>query len=377
MILVNLSVRRFQPRRRARNEAFFHYLLADAPELTSGIFVNRAEVALAPPPGGPAEEELLRGEIEGKPFRVLQPWPHAGPGQRVPEIAAAYARRFIEEELGDDELVLLVNSAYSFAYHVAMALLPRARLSLLDLSDDFSTWPVFGIEQRTRALVAAVDRVIYVNERTRARLPHPAGRVFVNGCDWPNYRRDDARFERPPLWPKPAGARYVGFLGGLFGERFDLALIDALAQRLPELTFLFVGPAWDPGLPARLGRHPNVVVVDEVPAEALPVVVGSFDAGIVPFLVNAVTSGSDLLKVLDYLAAGVPVVSTPCAGVERHGAVVRVEHDLDGFVRAVAETVERRGEHDPAPGLRVAEAMAWRPRLRELADWIFARSTSS
>src|SRR5262249_41896542 len=59
---------------------------------------------------------------------------------------------------------------------------------------------------------------------------------------------------------------------------------------------------------------------------------------LMPFRVNQLTLAANPLKVREYLAAGLPVVSTAIPEVERLG-VCRIGKDVDGVVREIAAAI--------------------------------------
>jgi hypothetical protein len=57
-----------------------------------------------------------------------------------------------------------------------------------------------------------------------------------------------------------------------------------------------------------------------------------FDIAILPFAVNELTLNANPLKLREYLAAGLPVVSTAIPEVERFGRLVRLGRSADDFL---------------------------------------------
>ena len=158
-------------------------------------------------------------------------------------------------------------------------------------------------------------------------------------------------------------------MGGLHDGRADEQLLHRLIEATPDAIFLFVGYTNSAELLGRLQQHPNVAVHPAVPYRELPNVIRSFDVAIVPHLVNEFTHGNDLLKVLDYLACGVPCVSTDCSNVRKYGAAVSVAETADQFVATVHAFLEGR-QHDPQLGLAVARDASWERRVPDLAAWL-------
>jgi glycosyltransferase involved in cell wall biosynthesis len=65
-----------------------------------------------------------------------------------------------------------------------------------------------------------------------------------------------------------------------------------------------------------LKGEPNVYLLGRKPYDQLPAYCKGFDAALIPFPISPVTVNSNPLKAREYLAAGLPVVSTAIPEVE-------------------------------------------------------------
>src|SRR5262249_57257775 len=92
-----------------------------------------------------------------------------------------------------------------------------------------------------------------------------------------------------------------------------------------------------PDMSPREGAR-NVHSLGRKPYADLPRYAKAFDVALMPFEVNELTLASNPLKVREYLAAGLPVVSTAIPEVERLG-LCRVGSDADGVVREIAAAI--------------------------------------
>lgn len=122
---------------------------------------------------------------------------------------------------------------------------------------------------------------------------------------------------------------------GVIDERLDYGLLDALADAAGNPQIMMVGPISKID-PARLPRRPNVHFTGKMPYGALPSILAGLDVALMPFARNDSTRAISPTKTLEYLAAGVPVVTTPIADVVAdYGDVVTVAQGQD-FVEACA-----------------------------------------
>ena len=150
--------------------------------------------------------------------------------------------------------------------------------------------------------------------------------LFASGVDVQHYAA--ARYARQPGTPPVAG--YVGVID----ERLDLALIADLARRLPDWEIRMVGPIYKID-EAAVPRADNIVYLGARTYDELPGVLSQFDVALMPFALNEATRSISPTKTLEYLAAGLPVVSTPIADVMADcDGLVEVAADARGFAQA-------------------------------------------
>jgi glycosyltransferase involved in cell wall biosynthesis len=171
----------------------------------------------------------------------------------------------------------------------------------------------------------------------------------------------DAALERLPH-PR------VVFCGAIVATKLDVPLLVELARLQPEWSFALVGPtgAGDPGTDVSpLEREPNLHLLSGRHYEQLPTVLRGADAAIIPYAINRLTSSIFPMKVYEYLAAGLPTVTTPLpalAGVEG----LEVAPDAPTMAEALerdllADSAARRAERS-----RAAAGFSWDRRLREI-----------
>ncbi len=217
--------------------------------------------------------------------------------QDYPELLAAF--------LADRAVTAPDVWLYSpMAFDLAQRLSPR-RL-VYDVMDDLASFAQApsGLVLRQRRALAEADTVftggrslhrgVLTQRRQRVHL-HPSG------VETAHYARSRA-LRRPHERPV---AGYVGVVD----ERLDLDLIADAAALLPDWEIRVVGPVAkiDPAaLPQAVNLHyPGMVAYADLPA-----VMAGFDVALMPFALNEATRSISPTKTLEYLAAGLPVVST-------------------------------------------------------------------
>ena len=271
----------------------------------------------------------------GGPARLALTWPVVRGG--VDAVARQRVRTHLRAAGIDPGRSLFVVSNV-YAIRVADALAPR-RL-VYDCNDAHADFP--GMPEWTRdyqeETFRRADRVIVSAEALRADAVRARGHgrdLFVvgNGVDFGAFRRalaaaGSTRVDRTRM--------RVGYLGAI-APWFDFDLVEKAARARPQWTFVMVGPVL-PGASAEVARLAALDNVEFRPAvghDQVPGVMSAFSVGMIPFRRTTLTAGVNPNKLWEYLAAGIPVVSTPfSAEVAPEPGVVALVSDAEAFVRA-------------------------------------------
>jgi glycosyltransferase involved in cell wall biosynthesis len=242
----------------------------------------------------------------------------------------------------------------------------------VDEYSEFSGVPKDVIVRMERELVQRADIVFTSAEKLCAerREINLRTHFIPHGVDVAHFSRalDPATAVAPEIaaLPKPV----IGFFG-LLADWVDLDMIGALARARPQWSFALVGKS-QTNLDAVQGL-PNVHLIGQRPYAVLPGFCRGFDVGLIPFRMNELTLRVNPLKLREYLAAGLPVVSTPLPEVVRYQGVVRIATTQAGFLQEIeAALTERTSERDRG---RVAmmQREGWEARVGEMSRLIEER----
>jgi glycosyltransferase involved in cell wall biosynthesis len=137
------------------------------------------------------------------------------------------------------------------------------------------------------------------------------------------------------------GRPRLGFFG-VIDERMDLKLLEGLARLKPNWHFVMIGPVAkiDAGT---LPRLPNIHWLGAKGYKELPRYLAGWDIGLMPFAMNESTRFISPTKTPEFLAAGVPVISTPLSDVIRpYGTqeLVEIAEDASSFARKAEVLLE-------------------------------------
>jgi glycosyltransferase involved in cell wall biosynthesis len=133
----------------------------------------------------------------------------------------------------------------------------------------------------------------------------------------------------------------LGFYG-VIDERFDIDLLDRIAEMRPDWSFVMVGPIVKISEEDLPKRH-NIHYLGGKTYAELPPYLSGWDVALMPFAMNESTQFISPTKTPEYLAGGKPVVSTPIKDVVRHyGHLegVKIASTAEEFVTACEEALD-------------------------------------
>jgi glycosyltransferase involved in cell wall biosynthesis len=227
----------------------------------------------------------------------------------------------------------------------------------------FSGVPSESLIELERGLLRRADLVVVSAERLlRSKGGYNPRTVLVrHGVDYDHFRTAlDASTVVPEEirdLPRPV----IGYFGLMSPDWVDVPLLEAVARHFSGGSLVLIGKvAMDLGPLTRLA---NVRILGRRPYETLPAYCQGFDVAVIPFPVSEVTLNANPLKAREYLAAGLPVVSTPIPEVEVLGRCA-IGRTPEEFIRRIDEALER-----PGPDPDRSEAMrteGWAARLDEV-----------
>jgi UDP-galactopyranose mutase len=135
----------------------------------------------------------------------------------------------------------------------------------------------------------------------------------------------------------------IGFFG-VIDERMDIGLLEQIATLKPEWQYILIGPVVKID-PATLPKLPNIHYLGGKQYGDLPTYLSGWDAAMMPFALNESTRFISPTKTPEYLAGGVPVVSTAIQDViEPYGnnGLVYIAHTAEDFVKGIEQEMQKK-----------------------------------
>jgi glycosyltransferase involved in cell wall biosynthesis len=255
------------------------------------------------------------------------------------------AASLVAGALGEDMLIYYCVDEYAAFSDVERDSLASMERDLLDKAD---------------LVIASSDRLFQSK-----RLHNPRTRLVRHGVDWAHFRGALSKDIQVPQELASLPRPVLGYFGLIAEDWVDVGLVAHVAQRLPHVSIVMLGKITMDV--SALRRFPNVHLLGRKPYETLPSYCAGFDAAMIPFPLSEVTLNANPLKAREYLAAGLPVVSTAIPEVEVLGAC-RIADGPDAFVRHVEEAIAERGRSTARSD--AVQRESWEARLEEVKEHV-------
>jgi len=233
------------------------------------------------------------------------------------------------------------------------------------------------MRRRERELIAQADLVLVTSRALleSKRGINPNTHWVPNGVDYERFASAAAARREPEEMvglPHPR----IGYVGAI-NDKIDAGLLLQVAEAYPQATIVMVGPVRvgsedTRGGLVRLRSRPNVRFMGQVPVERVPEFMAACDVGLLPYQRSIWTENIQPLKLYEYLACGLPVVSTEIPAVRDEGDIISVADDPHSFVASVGQALAVDSDALRAMRQMRASQNTWRERVERISELIGA-----
>ena len=232
-----------------------------------------------------------------------------------------------------------------------------------------------AIEARERTLITRADLVLVTSRallETKGGI-NPNTHLVRNAVDWERFAAALERDVAPEALRDCPHPR-IGYVGAL-NDKIDTGLLLQVADSYPQGTLVLVGPERvrsAEGLRdlAALHGRANVRFVGRVDVDEVPRYMAACDVGLLPYRLNAWTRHIHPLKLYEYLACGLGVVSTDIPSVWEEQALVHIAEDASGFIAALRLALAETGASWLTARRERAQANTWQQRVARIGELI-------
>jgi glycosyltransferase involved in cell wall biosynthesis len=226
---------------------------------------------------------------------------------------------------------------------------------------DIESKPILDLEE---ALLKKSDVVIVSADALyESKIKHNANTHLVrHGVDFTHFRKaldSDTKIPEEIVdLPHPV----IGFFG-LIADWVDIELMAKVARHFSHGSMVVVGKTTTDV--SSLKKLPNVHLLGRKPYADLPRYCKGFDVALNPFVINELTISANPLKVREYLAAGLEVVSTDIPEVRRLDNC-RIGETHEDYIRQIEEVL-----NNSKPRTQISDSVkseSWETRVDEVRE---------
>jgi glycosyltransferase involved in cell wall biosynthesis len=233
----------------------------------------------------------------------------------------------------------------------------------------FSDVPTSSLIELERELLRKAELVIVSAERLlhSKKKENPRTVMVRHGVDHGHFAKALLPETQIPAEIAHLPRPIIGYFGLMAADWIDIDLMVRVAKHFSHGSMVLLGKVTT-DLSA-LTALPNVHLLGRKPYADLPAYSKGFDVAMLPFPISEVTLNANPLKVREYLAAGLPVVSTAIPEVEVLG-MCRIGRDHAGFIAEI-EAALADGGPKPARSELVRNE-SWAARVEEIRGHVAA-----
>lgn len=286
----------------------------------------------------------------------------------------SFNRAFLKFQIRRAMKKLNMKNPVNWIFNPAAAIIAgqlREDLLIYYCVDEYSAFtgvPAQTLAALERMLLEKSDAVIVSAEKLYQSKKHirPDIKIVRHGVDFDHFAK--TLDPQTPIHPDVAQLKkpLIGYFGLIAEDWVDIPLIEKVAQRFPQASIVMLGKCTMNV--SALSKYPNVHLLGRKPYADLPQYCKAFDVALIPFPISQVTLNANPLKAREYLAAGLPTVSTKIPEVEILGDKCLIGNDHEDFLNKIEQALKKPGpSRDRSESIRHE---SWSARLDEVRQHI-------
>lgn len=276
--------------------------------------------------------------------------------------------------------IRILQRLYNFGKPVYLYFVPTGEILTGKLNQQISVYYIVdnfaafdGIEQNTVRLLEnkalkSADLVFATAQTIIDRLATSRSDIVLSphGVDFEHFKVSQNADLQTPVELAHIPRPIIGFMGSLAHDSIDFGLLSRLAKRRPDWTFVLLGRQSSDV--STLTQCSNVRLVDAKPYNEMPAWLKTFDVALMPFLQNELTRDLNPIKLREYLASGIPIVSTPLPAIVPYGSVITFAESDDEWEAAIDSYLKNPGSAEARQASVQRET--WETRAKTVAELI-------
>jgi glycosyltransferase involved in cell wall biosynthesis len=253
---------------------------------------------------------------------------------------------------------------FYFSSPAHVDLIPRYNPSLVVF--DYLDEPVeefVSLAPYLRRALTSADLVVTSSQRLYhdSLTVNPNTILVPNGCNFDHFARAQSRTLPVPEDIRDLKPPIVGYHGAI-ATWLDFNLIVRVADSLPHGHVVMVGPFYKL---TKVPKRPNLHWLGYKKFEWLPNYTQLFDAAMIPFRVSPLTEAVNPIKMWEYMAAGIPVVTTALPEARNIGEIYYSATD-DEFSANIRRALAEKYSQFRQARISLAQENTWLARAQQI-----------
>ena len=208
------------------------------------------------------------------------------------------------------------------------------------------------------------ELIFYSSMNLRNKIHIPSKRRFLpNGVNYDIFNK----IKLSKKYKKKESLKIV-YLGAV-REIIDDKLILKISKKFPNDKIYFIGPILTKF--KELEKQNNIIFLGEIKHKQVPTYLKKFHIGILPYKVNLFTKSINPLKIYEYVASGLPVISTNLPNVSKlikdypKIEILKAEND-DNFIKQISYIKKNYKQNSKQDLSIFLKENAWKKRFQYL-----------
>ncbi|EKE15361.1 MAG: hypothetical protein ACD_12C00048G0001, partial [uncultured bacterium] len=255
------------------------------------------------------------------------------------------------------------------------------KLVVFDAVDNWTEHPSFSkLKERLRNNYKVIDEkadLIFTVSKELVELFQNKEKIhwIPNGIDAAHFQKEAKIISRDITNIKKPIIGYIGIIQ----DRVDTDILEYIAKKNPDKSLVLIGQTWPIFLRKfrkptaeiqRLEKFPNVYFLGPKSYDEAPSYLQQFDLGIIPHKVDEFTRSMNPLKLYEYLACGLPVVTTSVSGAEVFENIIYTAHHKEEFNEKISQALSEDSEELRRKRKEIIKIHSWDKRIEEMLNYI-------
>jgi glycosyltransferase involved in cell wall biosynthesis len=232
--------------------------------------------------------------------------------------------------------------------------------------DGVATETVLDMEKR---LIQKADIVLATSQKLfESKRKYNNNSYFMpHGVDVEHFAKAQSDETIIPDDIKDIKKPIIGFFG-LLDDRFDQDLISKVAKLKPDWSIVLISKT---DVPISLLKEcKNIHILGQRDYQTLPAYCKAFDVALIPYILNEQTENVNPIKLREYLASGLPVVSTKLPEVVKYNEVAMIAENHEDFIKSLEIAIKENSKEKINERMKFVEKESWISKAEEISSII-------